>query len=583
MKIDRSMIPMKMHYILRYAGTGPLMPFLTVIARQKGMANEVVSLIWTVMPFASILVKTSAGALADYLRAHRAFFVTSVMVLGGSLTGIYWCPDITPDIANDNAPNMTSGLIRDSTTDITKNITFVNMTDITKNNTFDVSKNATFDDTTDITKNIIFDNTADITKNSTFDITSDISNASRTHSTTGKEDFKNCVGEGDVATSLTLAEGDICSRVTNIEDLLPMGQLVHRWDFWVLVLLLMTQFCAFMVQLDLQETVCFQMLGDKPHKYGLQRLWGTVSYGATAVIGGALVDWYSQDLPQKDYLPVHIMVVVFLTLDVVVVSRLRFTVPDKKISSAEVNQVFKRPTVILTLITTVVLGMCSGMVWTFHFLLVEDTAALWDPDFEYLKLLQGLLLGVQCLLSEVPCFFLTGKIISKLGYSKSLFVSLLGYAARFCLYAFVTNPWWYLPVELFHGVSFSLSLGCATMFANSVTPPGAEATMQAIFGSSLHCANGLGGLVGGWLFHVMSGWTAFLVMGVGVGGYAFLYLAADLCVTRMFPEGRGGTGGARDSVPRETPKEEVHLLEGGEASQAKVLPATSTREGRQDL
>ncbi|XP_047488523.1 major facilitator superfamily domain-containing protein 6-like [Penaeus chinensis] len=339
MKIDRHMIPMKMHYILRYAGTGPLMPFLTVIARQKGLANEVVGLIWTVMPFASILVKTSAGAMADYLRAHRAFFVTSVMVLGGSLTGIYWCPDITPDIANDNAPNRTSGTMRDNTTDITKNL----LSDITKNITFD------------------------LTKNITFDITSDISNASRTHPTTGKGESEGCFGEGNASRSLTLPEGEICPEVSGNGDLLPMSQLVHRGDFWVLVFLLMTQFCAFMVQLDLQETVCFQMLGDKPYKYGLQRLWGTVSYGAMAVLGGALVDWYSQDLPQKDYLPVHILVAVFLTLDVVVVSRLRFAVPEKKISSAEVTQVFKRPTVILTLITTVVLGMCSGMVWTFHF------------------------------------------------------------------------------------------------------------------------------------------------------------------------------------------------------------------------
>ncbi|XP_037804669.1 major facilitator superfamily domain-containing protein 6-like [Penaeus monodon] len=474
--------------------------------------------------------------MADYLRAHRAFFVTSVMVLGASLTGIYWCPDITPDIANGNAANITGGIAHGNTTDIATNLF------------------------------------PDVTRNITFDITSDVSNES-----------EGCVAKGSASASPALPEGENCSRDIGNGDLLPMDQLVHRGEFWVLFFLLMTQFCAFMVQLDLQETVCFQMLGDKPHKYGLQRLWGTVSYGATAVIGGALVDWYSQDLPQKDYLPVHIMVVVFLTLDVVVVARLRFSVPEKKISTAEVNQVFKRPTVILTLITTVVLGMCSGMVWTFHFLLVEDTAALWDPEFEYLKLLQGLLLGVQCLLSEVPCFFLTGKIISKLGYSNSLFVSLLGFAVRFCLYSFVTNPWWYLPVEMLHGASFSLSLGCATMYANSVTPPGAEATMQAIFGSSLHCANGLGGLVGGWLFHVMSGWTAFLAMGVGVGGYAFLYLAADLCVTRLFPEGPGNTSAAEDSVPHETPKEEVYLLEAGEASQAKILPATNTREGQQDL
>nr|XP_027216873.1 uncharacterized protein LOC113809461 [Penaeus vannamei] len=215
--------------------------------------------------------------------------------------------------------------------------------------------------------------------------------------------------------------------------------------------------------------------------------------------------------------------------------------------------------------------MCSGMVWTFHFLLVEDTAALWDPNFDYLKLLQGLLLGVQ-------------PIIKNWATATPSSCPWWGSPSASASYAAVTNPWWYLPVELLHGVSFSLSLGCAAMFANSVTPPGAEATMQAVlFGSSLHCANGLGGLVGGWLFHVMNGWRAFFVMGVGVGVYALLYLAAHLCITRLYPEKPETTGEAREPVPRETPKEEVHLLEDGEASRAKVLPATRTQEGEQGL
>nr|XP_027209518.1 uncharacterized protein LOC113803012 [Penaeus vannamei] len=400
------------------------------------MSDEAVGMIWTALPFLSLLAKTSAGAMADYLRAHRAIFLSAVVVMGGALTGIYWCPDVGKDSTADFAPEGLS-----------------------------------------------------------------VSNSSRV--------------EGG------LAEGGEKS-------------LVDRYEFWLLSILLLLQFCGYMVVLDMEETVCFQMLGDKAHKYGLQRLWGTVSYGVTAVIGGALVDWYSQGYDQKDYLPVHVMVVVALVLDVVVVTRLKFTVPDKKISSTDVHAVFKQPSVLLILMTTVVLGTCGGMVSAFYLLLVEDTAALWSPSFAYLKLLQGLLLGVQCLASEVPCLFLAGKIIKKLGYAASFSLALLGFCLRLCLYSCVSNPWWFLPIELLHGVSFALALASVTCFANSVTPAGAEATMQAVFGSAFHCASGLGGLVGSWLFHVTNGWwRAFFAMGSAVGVYAVLFTIIHVVLTRV--------------------------------------------------
>lgn len=436
MNIDKKMLPMKLHYIAAFAGMGPLIPFLPVIARQKGMSDEAVGMIWTALPFLSLLAKTSAGAMADYLRAHRAIFLSAVVVMGGALTGIYWCPDVGKDSTADFAPEGLS-----------------------------------------------------------------VSNSSRV--------------EGG------LAEGGEKS-------------LVDRYEFWLLSILLLLQFCGYMVVLDMEETVCFQMLGDEAHKYGLQRLWGTVSYGVTAVIGGALVDWYSQGYDQKDYLPVHVMVVVALVLDVVVVTRLKFTVPDKKISSTDVHAVFKQPSVLLILMTTVVLGTCGGMVSAFYLLLVEDTAALWSPSFAYLKLLQGLLLGVQCLASEVPCLFLAGKIIKKLGYAASFSLALLGFCLRLCLYSCVSNPWWFLPIELLHGVSFALALASVTCFANSVTPAGAEATMQAVFGSAFHCASGLGGLVGSWLFHVTNGWwRAFFAMGSAVGVYAVLFTIIHVVLTRV--------------------------------------------------
>lgn len=54
-------------------------------------------------------------------------------------------------------------------------------------------------------------------------------------------------------------------------------------------------------------------------------------------------------------------------------------------------------------------GVVAGLLWTFEFLLVEDVAKKWDPQFSHLRLLLGLLMGVQCFLAEVPFFVLAGE------------------------------------------------------------------------------------------------------------------------------------------------------------------------------
>nr|XP_027209513.1 major facilitator superfamily domain-containing protein 6-like [Penaeus vannamei] len=526
--IDWKMFPMKLHYILRYAGTGPLMPFLPVIARQKGVSDHVVGIIWTVMPFFSLLVKTTAGALADYFRAHRAVFLASLVVMTAALTGIYWSPPIDPE----------GHRIAEATRDNNGRHSIANPPGTTLET---LDPNATWNNLRD-TSTTLDSPEGHSTPNATWNNPGrhSIANTTRDNPATSGErpPSWDVVRDTDVeGTSVGVCGGNEseCLGDSLMRVELPASELATRYEFWILFLWLLLQFCGYVVVLDLQEAVCFQMLGDAPHRYGQQRLWGTISYGLAAVAGGALVDWYSKDQAQKDYWPVHVMVAVFLALDVVVVARLRFSVTDKKLSRADVHEVFRRPSVMLTVLTTVVLGLSCGMIGTFHFLLVEDVAAAWDPEFLHLKLLQGLMLGVQCLVAEVPCLFLTGWLIEKIGYVNAFLLSLSTFCLRLCLYAAVTNPWWFLPIELLHGVSYAVAFAGVASYANSVTPEGAEATMQAIFGGVFFGGMGVGGLVGGWLFHLVGGWKAFLFVGVGNGVYAILYLAAHLALERLCP------------------------------------------------
>ena len=59
--------------------------------------------------------------------------------------------------------------------------------------------------------------------------------------------------------------------------------------------------------------------------------------------------------------------------------------------------------------TVYVMGASLGIVWIFKLMLVEDVALAWNSDFPALKLLQGLVLGIETFGGEVPFFFLSGK------------------------------------------------------------------------------------------------------------------------------------------------------------------------------
>lgn len=95
------------------------------------------------------------------------------------------------------------------------------------------------------------------------------------------------------------------------------------YQFWLMFILLIISWAGMAVVVSVGDAIAFEMLGDQPHLYGNQRLWGAVGWGSLAFITGFLVDKLSSDNTEKDYTIIFYMVLSLILVDILISSRLQ--------------------------------------------------------------------------------------------------------------------------------------------------------------------------------------------------------------------------------------------------------------------
>ncbi|KRT85405.1 membrane transporter, partial [Oryctes borbonicus] len=95
--INKKLIPMKGHYFLWNAGTGPVVPFLSTYAKQLGFSSSTVGVMYTVMPFMGMLAKPLFGAIADRYRCQKIIFLAFILVTAGAFLATFYSPTIEPE------------------------------------------------------------------------------------------------------------------------------------------------------------------------------------------------------------------------------------------------------------------------------------------------------------------------------------------------------------------------------------------------------------------------------------------------------------------------------------------------------
>lgn len=484
MKINKSLLAIKGHFFLRFAGISPLAMLLPLMVRNKGLSAQMVGLLWAVLPMVGIITSSILGMLADCFHAHRPILVGGLISLTLSIASVYWIPDF-PFVAEASQEAATIAL----------------------------------------------------RGNVTLGSSPLIANRSSLSLRLVGVDPEMTVGEGQEAVS-AISPGEEAAAVS--WENMGLASLIDYPQFWLIFFALMVKQITISSSDMITDAVCFQILGSERHNYGRQRLWGPIGMGLMAVVSGALIDVYSQGLPKEDYLPAVICCFIFMLADVVLVARMKIpSSSEQKLKMGDVGTTLVHPKALLFLMTVYVMGMSLGNLWVFKMMLVEDVALAWNPEFSALKILQGLVLGIETFIGEVPFFFLSGIIIERLGYMPVLATSLVSLGLRCCLYYTVTNPWYFLPIELLNGLSYSLFQATTASYASHIAPPGAQATLQSIVRATFCTGLSTAGYLGGKLYNTWGGSIAFLQVGLVDLAYTLIFVLLNLLINVYYDKTAG--------------------------------------------
>jgi len=165
------------------------------------------------------------------------------------------------------------------------------------------------------------------------------------------------------------------------------------------------------------------------------------------------------------------------------------------------------------------LGVGAGVIQTYLFLFLSELKGT--------TTLMGLSLSITCA-SEIPIFFFSGAIMNKIGAQGMIYLAMISYVIRLTYYSFLKQPWYVLPAEALHGLTFAASWSACVKVANDISPIGLGATTQGLLtGIYSGLGSGTGALVGGIVYHKFGAVILFRASAIAVGIGFIIYFISN--------------------------------------------------------
>ncbi|XP_012528548.1 major facilitator superfamily domain-containing protein 6 isoform X1 [Monomorium pharaonis] len=549
--VNKELAPIKSHYFLYNAATGPMVQFLPTIGKQLGFSATVIGTIYTVLPISGLIAKPLFGSLADRFRLHKTFFLIFEAILAIAFFSIYFIPEIDRSarvtlVCNNDLPSLeicpqtefskkvlSAVILENVHTDIICQLSckgvshgFLELSgkNISANSTFEFG--AKFD----VYQDLLTKNCVDVRLHTFLD---------------GTAHVPVCGGQLRSWCTATCHNSSAFNHLLHEAKDSQSDMRHSTYQFYLFLWAAIISWIGMAVVVSIADAICFDLLGHERRKdYGKQKMWGSIGFGIFGISSGYLIDLSSKGQYEKDYTCIFYIMLVAMIADIVVSATLKKKDPecsaDEPSLFRELLSVVKEGRVLVFAWWCIGAGMCTGVIWNFLFWYSEDLAA--NSHLTWIKTLQGLMTGVQCFLGELPFNFVSGSVLKKLGHVNVMSLVLLIYAIRFMAYSIISNAWLFLILELLHGPSFGLCWPTMVSYGDKVTPSGTKATMQGFIGAVFEGIGvASGSFICGWLIDSYGGVTALRTFSVGALLWLSIFWLMELLLRKLkaYPLYRG--------------------------------------------
>ncbi|MDF2922868.1 MAG: transporter [Paenibacillaceae bacterium] len=273
---------------------------------------------------------------------------------------------------------------------------------------------------------------------------------------------------------------------------LVMVLLLFNTDVYSIMFVIVTGFYFFQTPLNgLNDSQILLHVKETGKSYASFRMWGSMGFAIAAVLCGVV-------LTQLGIGILGGLAIGSVSLSLI----LSFCLKDRKagMKKMELGGVWK-----------VVLR--GRFLWFLVLVLVMSVSHRANDGFlsTYMKELGATrdLVGYAWMtsaLSEVPILFYLSKYGHKYRELPLLGVACAVYFLRFLLMSVVDGPWWVIPIQTLHSLSFGIFLVTAFRYLQQLVPDEYRATGQAVFNMTWSgCAGLISGFAGGRIYDAWGG------------------------------------------------------------------------------
>lgn len=249
---------------------------------------------------------------------------------------------------------------------------------------------------------------------------------------------------------------------------------------------------------------------DKRFSYGSLRIAGAAGWSVTGIITGQVIDAVNINV---------IFVVSAIAMFLVFIfSLLLYNKVAEKNSPGEnsfkyFRQVISNRSMLFLWICVFLVSTSATTIWNFYSIYMKENGASAS--------LVGFGLSFQGL-CELPLFYFSAKIISRLGLKTTLVITVLATTLRLVLYSVVKNPAAAIPIEVLHGLSWSLFWVACVEYVNKLVDEKWMATGQSLLYAAYF---GAGAIAGNY-------WTGYLSQNMKIADI-FLLNSGIVCIVAI--------------------------------------------------